>query len=329
MGLKKDYSVVADSEMAASPRSFMSSPPPIRRAARTYGRRREDPDSSFTYSEQDSRDSIYRTGPPDMSDEVPPSESSKQLDSDDEDEGDGDVLPSSPGRPWNTFGWRDRLKEIDNEDDLSGYLSPQDTSEHVPSKEVVLSIPGHVDTGVDSPVKSTDARTSTAVISEDVFGGSISTLTSPSQPTTLRSHSILDNASTASRNRLRTQKNLITSDDDMDHDDKGNSRPSSPQTSSPRLIVTPDSQLTSSPPTSHHDDVSANSAPSSTSKGKGKASKARKSVAPLRFGSHQPEDLDRMENIARLRATLAPRGKKRKIKVTYCLRLLADYLIML
>ncbi|KAF9452158.1 hypothetical protein P691DRAFT_772498 [Macrolepiota fuliginosa MF-IS2] len=315
MSLKKDYSIVADSEMASSPRSF-TSPAPIKRATRTYGRRREDPDTSFTYSEQDSRDSIYKTGPPDMLDEVPPSpsEPSKLLDNNDEDEdedGDEDMLPNSLQGHSFSFGWRDRMKELDEVDDFSEHLKPPAAHEDAPSKEVALNTPASMDINGDSPAKGSGARTSTSAASEDVFSSSLSSLASPSQLTTTQGGSIPKPASIASRNRPRIQKNIITSDDDMDHYDNCDNRPSSPQTSSPHLIATPKSQFPSSPPTSHHDDLSVNSAPSSS---KGKISRSRHSVAPIRFPSPRPEGFDNLENATRPRSTLGQRGKKQKVK---------------
>ncbi len=299
MGLKKDYSVVADSVMSSSS-SPSASPMPVKRAAITYGRRREESDNSFSYSEQDSRDSIYRTGPPDILDEVPPSEPSR-LDSDDdaEEDADGDILPSILATG---FGWKEKMKQIDDEDDLSSYLDLQNAGVCDPSQGDAQMT---VDTDVESPVKGAGTRTTKGVTA---VGSSFSSLTSPSDSATSPA------TATTSRNRPRLSKNIITSDDDMDQNDKRGTHFSSPETSPLHPIATPKSQPTTSPPTSHHDDVSANSAASSASKGKGKASKARHTVAPLRFDSPPPEDSDN-ENTMRSRKTQGRREKKQKVKV--------------
>jgi mediator of replication checkpoint protein 1 len=99
----------------------------------------------------------------------------------------------------------------------------------------------------------------------------------------------------------------------MHGDDLRDSRLSSPQTSSPHLIATPKSHRTTSPPTSHQDDVSANSAPSSATKGKGKH-KAQQLVEPLRLEAHPASRS--LENATRPRSGLGQREKKRKVKVT-------------
>lgn len=324
MGLRKDFSVVADSEMASSPPS-KSSPAPIRRAAKTYGRRRDDPDTSFTYSEQDSRDSIYRTGPLDISDEVPPSEPSRLLDSDEEGEDDdGDVLPSSLVLPRFTFGWKEKLKQLDNEEDSNEYPRSQNASEHTSPKEA-SDLLAHMDTGSDSSALRAGARVLANLARGDVFGESLSSLNSPFQPDASQDCSSPAYAPHGSHDRPRTRKNMIQSDDDMRNDDKQDNRSSSPQTSPLHPIATPKSHLTSSPPTSHHDDVSIDSTESSGSKGKGKTRKPRHSVVPIRFTSREREGFDDLQNAMRPRSSLMRREKK-KVKVNWSFFSLDDCL---
>ncbi|KXN87951.1 hypothetical protein AN958_07961 [Leucoagaricus sp. SymC.cos] len=306
MGISKDLSVVADSELASSPRPSAFSPAPLKRAPRTYGRRREDPDNSFT-SEHDSSSSIYRTGPPNLSDEIPPSDPSGLVDSDDgEEDDDADILPPSLLQPRIGFGWRAKMKEIDNKEDLSEYLTSKVVSVCASGQDLSSTTSAIMETHLDTPNKELSTELTTKPLSENVSGDSLS-LSSPSQPTASQGCSRWTSALKASRNRPRAQKNIITSDDDMNELEERDSRPSSPRSSPPSLIATPISRRTSSPPTSHHDNGSVNSTSSSASKGKGEPLQAQKSVTSLPLSAQ-------LEGATRPRSSLAQREKKQKVK---------------
>ncbi|KAF5364311.1 hypothetical protein D9756_000776 [Leucocoprinus leucothites] len=310
MGISKDFSIVADSEMASSPRPSASSPAPklpIRRPARTYGRRREDLDNSFT-SEQDSRDSILLTGPPNLSDEVPPSEPSGLLDSDEREGEDEDILPSSLTNLKTGFGWKEKMLEIDGKDDLSEYLAAQDAVERASDQDFPPTTPAVMDADHESPHIDSTTPSSPNALLNGISGGSLSLLTSSSQPPSSRRPPARVSALKATRDRRRTRRTIITSDDDIHDEDKFDDRLSSPQSPSPHLLATPNSHRTSSPPTSYHDHASGNSASSSASKGKGKALKVKSLVAPfsLEMNAHT------LESVTRPRSNLSQGEKKRQ-----------------
>lgn len=310
MVLRKDFSVVADSEMASSP-SPSPSPQLARRVARTYGRRRDDPDTSLTYSEPESSDSIYRTGPPDIQDEVPPSEPSCLPDTDNEgrDEDDEDMLPSLLSHPRFTFGWREKMKEVDEDPGSPGSISHVDG--RASPKETLLP-QVILDTDVDGDRTRPEARPL------DVFGDA------PSHTATSHNNGHQDLPSSdfilkPPRTRLRSEKNMAFSDNDTDNDDKPGSRSSSPQTPLLHPITTPKSHFTSSPPTSHHD-VSANSRDSSASKGKGKGKnyKRQLSVALSPNGPCGRENSGGFQDSTQTQGTMKLRKKKIKVSYSHC-----------
>jgi len=166
MTLSKEHSIAADSTVSASP------PDPIKRSTHTYGRRKADPinhpDSSLT-----SRQSIYRTAPPDVDEEIPPSSS---VDGNDEDEGAKDATPSKCDRrsrakmnhsheddvgedegtkkvPSFTWDWQKRLEEMKNWDEDEGddlpvvasVLAGGNTLQNSDQRDLDISLPGHRD----------------------------------------------------------------------------------------------------------------------------------------------------------------------------------------
>ena len=291
MTLTRNFSTVADSTLASSPPSLASSPVPIKRTVRTYGRRRDELDS--LHSEQGSRDNILLTGPQNLSDEIPPSEPSGSVDSD-EGGTDRDVSSSFFRQPSTGFGWREKMREIDGIDDLSSYVLTRDTSERASAFPSTTSTV--MDTHPDFPCKvemSSDAPPGN--ISHD----SPSSLTTILQPTSGDLPSRVSYSGVLS-NRLRNQKNMSISDDVLQDEDKRPICPSSPQSPSPHPLTTPISRRTSSPPTSHHDAISA---PSSTSK---------QMTVPLSSGE---EHMHSFEDAVQSYGKLGPRETKRRIKV--------------
>ncbi|KDQ29024.1 hypothetical protein PLEOSDRAFT_1082910 [Pleurotus ostreatus PC15] len=117
-----EYSIVADSTMS------LSSPEPspvVKRAAKTYGRRRE-PETlpaSSSYSDATSVGSpcsIYQTGPAGLDEEIPPTSDAPYTHSEPEEvedeanDSDADDTGNSAGFE---FAWRKQLRDIDEADD--------------------------------------------------------------------------------------------------------------------------------------------------------------------------------------------------------------------
>ena len=113
MTVKKDLSIVADS-------TCLSSPTFKQRASPTYGclKMSDDTKTSLIYppSSSASQDSTYRTGPPDLDEQVPPSPDLFHSFSDNEladDENEGSPNDTSCG---DFFGWRKWVREYDKQD---------------------------------------------------------------------------------------------------------------------------------------------------------------------------------------------------------------------
>lgn len=291
MALTRNFSVVANSTLASSPPSLVSSPVPIKRTARTYGRRRDELDDPLL-SEQGSRDNILLTGPQNLSDEIPPSEPSGSVDSD---EGgiNRDVSSSSFRQPNIGFGWREKMREIDGIDDLSSYVLTRETSEHASEFPSTTSL---MDNHPDFQCK---AEPSSDGSPGNVSPDSLSLLTTILQPTSGDLSSRVSSSGALS-NRLRIRKNMLISENVLQNEDKRPICPSSPQSPSPHPLTTPNSRRTSSPPTSHHDVISV---PSSASK---------QTMVPLSSGEEHTRS---SEDAAQSHGKLGPREKKGRIKV--------------
>lgn len=323
MPINTDTSVVADSTLASSPPPAAT--PLIKRAAFTYGRRRgpivDNPDSSISYqtTSSESRDRIYRTGPSDIDEEVPPS---SEPDLDDENASLKDALPKFQ------FGWKAKLKEMDERDDFNvGILSASG------SGDVPISSP----TLIDQPLsprreKASGSRTVPASpiefdsLTQDIFGGSLSSLTASSSlpPSSFANSPASPGVVPA---RRRTNKRAVVHDSDSDSE-IANSKPSSSLISPtvPHTIITPTLHSSQTPPTSD-DDIPAQFASKSLSKGGNKATAAasRRSVPPLRFdgeptGSHKKVSKDKESKKYRIKVSfLHARGTNNNWLMATCL----------
>ena len=83
MTLGKDASIVADSTMSSSPARVPDASPQIKRATRTYGKRREEPvtegTTDSTWYPTSSSESIHKTAPPGLKETVPASSPEKMV----------------------------------------------------------------------------------------------------------------------------------------------------------------------------------------------------------------------------------------------------------
>ncbi len=119
MPLDKEFSMVADSTVSSSPEPSTDASAHIKRAVRTYGRRREEsleePLTATSYANRDSThlDSFLNTAPPGLKDTVPPSPAEDVYiaqDNSDDDASSNALRPITFGK---RFGWRQKLKEVD------------------------------------------------------------------------------------------------------------------------------------------------------------------------------------------------------------------------
>jgi len=289
MPVNKDYSIVADSTLSSSP--------PIKRAAVTYGRRRDaivdDPDSSLFNSAASSasQQSIYRTGPPDMDEEIPPSSepagplSDHELadDEDEEDEGERDASPKFQ------FAWKQHLKALDEQDDFDIDLpSAPDCEDASGSDEALFEmslVPESSKVVGNRTTPNSPVAAEHMSLSENVFDGSVSTLTgSSSQPPAAFNKAPSPLSPTVALARRRPNKRAIIHDSDSDSGHSNN--PVSPRRPSSFLhpITTPKLH-SSTPPTSDVEIPAQSESKKETKREKGKAvsSSHRRSVAPVQF----------------------------------------------
>ncbi|KAG5644947.1 hypothetical protein DXG03_007412 [Asterophora parasitica] len=287
MPVSADSSFVPDSTSGISPVST----PAVKRAARTYGRPRhveptpgDDSDTSLIHSAKSSgsRISIYRTGPPDMDEEIP--QSSDPLSDGRED--DGHKAPFA-------FSWRDKLKEIDDRDDFDMDMTvtgeEQDASSSRVESDDELQRPSQTKKTTQLPTSPADSGID--ALAEQVFGGSLSTLTASSVSPQKSQSSPQPTIST------RRRKNRTIRDSDSEDD---NTKESS--ATSPSSFHAPASQST--PPTSQGD-MPTNS--KRGSKGKTKPP-TRRDVAPLLFSE------DPVSSSTSKSAKASSKDKRKKIK---------------
>ncbi|KAI0335542.1 hypothetical protein GY45DRAFT_1316888 [Cubamyces sp. BRFM 1775] len=229
--------------------------PIIRRANRTYGRRRDtsDHDTSFDGANTsiDSHEDSYSSTSLALDNEAPPS--SDDVDAwklspsgshaaeadapEDDDEDEADQGPSEF-----RFSWKDALKRIDA-GDFELDADPNARASHAKLSEGKASAPTRPASPMDGTV-------------EDPFGGTLSSLTNSSRPSSIIVH-----------NRTARRVEAAPS---SEPDSEPEVRPSTPQSSPRHPINTPQAQSSPTPPTSIE---------MPDKKGKGK----QRAVNPLQF----------------------------------------------
>ena len=133
MVLGKEASIIADSTVSSSPPQAADASPHIKRATRTYGKRREEPlveAAAFTWYATSSSENIHKTAPPGLKETIPASSPAKMpmdLDAitrDDElgrqhkagqTEKDSNSLEEDPA-PKSKFAWRGKLMDLISEE---------------------------------------------------------------------------------------------------------------------------------------------------------------------------------------------------------------------
>lgn len=234
---------------------------------------REDPDSSMSLS-------VYHDLPPpsddvDATNASPASEHASKA-SDDEDD-DNDDKSSGGGDSRYQWSWLKGLKDIDNED----FDAKVDASRQTPLNDTMG--------GSTRPVSPSDRDREAA----NVFGGSLSSLPSSSR-------------SPSTFTRPRESNTLPASDPESD------TRPSTPESSPPHRLGTPQSQLSPTPPTSIE---------MPPTKGKGKE---RATVHPLRFDNDEQSASNPKPLRQTTTQTRKPKGstsgaKRVKVSLSLCL----------
>jgi len=111
--------MVADSTVSLSPEPSTDASAHIKRAVRTYGRRREEsleePLTATVYAKRDSThlDSFLNTAPPGLKDTVPPSPAEDVCIAQDNSDDDASLNALRPITSGKRFGWRQKMKQVD------------------------------------------------------------------------------------------------------------------------------------------------------------------------------------------------------------------------
>ncbi|KAJ7667686.1 hypothetical protein DFH06DRAFT_225551 [Mycena polygramma] len=269
---------------------------PIKRPPRTYGKPRDAVLDESTASLQPSGSAWSSTlaaaitAPPPLAGNLPQnttvSRQSPALDVADDQGMDSEVDDASGGFQ---FSWRAKMKAMDEE------LSADEVDSAVPAA-ADASFPARHPSDTHSPTivpNSDSSRTApnspslqhSLPVDQDVFGGSLSTLTASSVASDAfnahESHSPpASPPPIANRRRAKRRAVVHTSDEDSEEDARGTVR-RSPMV--PHPITTPKSRSSSTPPTSDDELPARIALTTSRSKGKGKLPVSRTQVPALQF----------------------------------------------
>ncbi|PFH52595.1 hypothetical protein AMATHDRAFT_1995 [Amanita thiersii Skay4041] len=280
MSVTEDTSILEDPNLSLSSDLFDTGA--IKRASVTYGRRRTIPtDSNPDYSNTYSVVSPLAAGKVGQDEEtistIAPSHSrllSGSIDSDN-DEG-SNPKNASPGF---IFGWRKRLKEMDNEDDFD--LSPKNNALSSAPPQATKAAAYSLTSDARATIQEdTDIFPPTEGLSTSEYLNSDEQLLL-SPPSEVK-RDVFD-STPPDTGRRRVSKRVVVRDSDSESEHVSNLLRSSLNNSSPFVLRTPPSRSSPTPPTSD-EDMPQRLATKSHSKGKQKATAvSRRSVPPLRF----------------------------------------------
>lgn len=168
MPIQAEDSIIADSTLSTSPPRETAASPPIKRAARIYGRKRDpEPqrDASFSTSGSASPppSSYLRTAPPNLRERVPATS-----DNEDNDSG-SDSNASAGSRRFGILGnWKEGLADIDKAfDDEAMSQTPLETSSEVAAPPPTETSFGF---GQSSLLDDNDTTQSSPARVDDIFG---------------------------------------------------------------------------------------------------------------------------------------------------------------
>ncbi|KAH9482945.1 hypothetical protein JR316_0005045 [Psilocybe cubensis] len=296
MPLEKEYSIAADSTVSSPPRPPVDAPIENKRVIRTYGRPREEPqggdaDSSGLYTTKFSlaRDSVHKTAPPGLLDVIPPSSPCARPDGGQLVEDGDDNESSTAGSPKFNFGWKAKLRALDDddEDDVGDHeqkMSVVSERDDAPSgsafgQPLLLQATADTLSSPSTPAERKSLSLLTSVIDSSFNADPFSvpattpgdssphrsfTLSSPSAPRPL-----------VSRGRIRK---AILQDSDSEHEPPKDSSSTAASGSSRRKSRSPSTQPTS------EDEMTLQNRNKSQSAGKKKSTQPpRSSVPPLLF----------------------------------------------
>ncbi|KAF8897205.1 hypothetical protein BD779DRAFT_1489499 [Infundibulicybe gibba] len=315
MPLIKDDSIAGDSTISST---SPSRTPVIKRAAVTYGRRREvalenDPASSGSRSTQSSgsRQSVFRTGVSDMEEEIPPSSEPPHVSSDlDDSESGGGGNSKDASSPFK-FAWKDKLKEIDEQDDfdmdISSRLDADNTTDPPPQPafdQPLLHQKGDTEYNAASTLPLNNPPT---LVPGDVFGVNLSTPTSPLLPTTVfgEPSALLSTRPEVQPSTRANRRKVVLDSDSEQNTTKDTNSPSAASPPLSRSVTTPYLRSSTTPPTSD-DDMPARILPKNRLKGKGKVS--TRTIPPLLFDEQETRITESAKRPS------AEKNKKSKIK---------------
>ncbi|KAK7060206.1 hypothetical protein VNI00_000971 [Paramarasmius palmivorus] len=282
MPISKEYSIVADSTASSSPTRPVT---PVKRAVRTYGRPREpaaleadDPDHSFSSASSSSlRSSTYRTGPLDTQEEIPPSSPGAFSSPDhtctlggEEEEDQGGQTDASPVFE---YSWKAKLRDIDSrEDEGNAVLGTTEKATEKSRRASPFQALSSEQSKTQNDAASRPSITPQASLIDDIFNGSLSTLTASQGPSSPGE----PDSPIPTRRRItnRERQTTLHSDAEEDSEDTSPTKHSFP-------IFTPPQVKSPTPPTPRDEDDDMHL--KASAKSKGKAPATRQSVPPLQF----------------------------------------------
>ena len=307
MTVSKDLSIVADSTCSPSSPCPTSSSPILHRPSIRHPHDTDvDPPSSAV-----SRDRTYRTGPPDLDEQVPPSSDLPHSENELADDENEDSPRDAPRHDF--FGWRKQMAKFDEMDDselqsltVSGFpnATPSRGSSAIPSSHPQREQSPHVPTSsaihLSSPFPQDQSTLDMSPLIQDAVGKGSSPFTTQ-----------------VAQARRRPKKRVVHDSDSEDElgNELGNNKGSDTKSPAfPHAINTPKSRSSPTPPTSDNElPAHPMHGYKPTSKGKIDPSASRATVVPLQFS----EDPDGSSVASRKSAHKDKRNKKSKIKVSY------------
>ncbi|KAF8873864.1 hypothetical protein CPB84DRAFT_1967107 [Gymnopilus junonius] len=318
MPLGTEPSIIADSTVSSSPQSIADASMQVKRAARTYGRRRkesqpQDPDIQSQAEEPpSSRNSVHNTAPPGLrgEGEVPPTLRRHRRTSsvsDEHNEGEDSATEMTHFE----FSWRKKMKAIDDQGDddarMSASVLAVDVTQSASFGQPILL-------QESSNCSTSGGMSSLPLISHDVFDSS-SLFDGPDSQGDIPPHSefSLSSPPPTSAPHARTRRARIVHEFEPEHETFNNSSPSSPLSKS---IFSPMKSGSSSTQPTSEDELSMIILKKPNSTGKQKANAAsRLSVPSLTFTSESTVEKGDNQPVKNKKKKFRPPTKKEKAEL--------------
>lgn len=267
MALGKEASIAADSTMFSSPAQAGDVSPQIRRATRTYGKRREDPPADCVWLPTFSLENIHKTAPPGLKETIPassPTINSEVLDVIVRNDEQGPHHNASQtekdclgvdsqseqdecqenASPIYIYPWKKMLKVIDTDDDDSESIATSDKPKNT-GKAMLL---WNTDSGTTRPSTASPRLFTPRPSVFDVFNDPPSTLSLTDAPQSSSSFS-----SPVHAHRSQILKRRVVPDSDSEEELQKGSSSTVRSSTGHNSFISANPRSWSTPPTSDED----------------------------------------------------------------------------